>query len=563
MSWFFGYTGNYNGKVENSLKLLNPGSYRTHSGEGIKILFSRSGKNLLSNFSDNTGMIICGILLTNDEHCTPDFINNLLHKKAYDGHYAGISFTGSSTTLFNDGLGLRDIYYIQTEGNTVFSTRQDFITRLIEMPEINVDEFSSLWVLPHKISWGSLIKGIKRLGPGGYLTIEKGEHSFKRNAWNPDRYTATPEDFRDALEKAALFPAGKNNKINLGLSGGIDSRVLLQILCSSDYSDWTTHTFGHKAMPDAELSERITSELKIKHYFLEQKSLTAFDILNNKLYPQLELSSPIAGMINYSFFKYLDETGYTIIDGGNGEIFRRAFLNRFLLTAKDTLMNKDIEGIYNHLKREKADIFSEAFNTELKGKACSAIADFMDEMKSPGETGAELWADLFFIKTKAAAISGPSQAILDDIAVSYMPFVQASVMNSGFALNPDERNNGRLFMKLITSGKANLKKFPLVKDNIYYPFTTSLFLSRVIQKAKRKLGYVYNDNSKINAILLLEEFAKDRLNSQDVKSFAMYDYSKLNRLVTGFYDDKRTELFSQVDWWLSFEIWRERLGNKL
>jgi hypothetical protein len=559
MSWFLGYTGENNSKIESYIKSALPGKFEHYKKDNLKIWYSKNRRNFLSFICGSEAVFLSGIVLSETNNCFPS------PDTCTEGHYACTLLKDSAVYLFNDQHGMRDIYYIKEGQNILFSTRIDFISSYLSRVEVNLEELSTLWLLPHQIIPGTKIKGINKLGPGGCLLIKDKNTSLTRKSWLPD-FTkhCSVEEFLSDLKRITLFPLSMGNKINLGLSGGIDSRVLLRFLLTAKKENWATHTFGNEHLPDVKSAEKITDGLGIKHYFLQQQTASPAEIINNRLYQLLELSVPIGGMINYAFFKELDSEGYTIIDGGNGELFRRALFNKFLLSGKKALLNKNTETIFNLLKREKADFFNESVNKILKEHALKCLGELLDQFPSPLETGAENWIDMFFVKTSFPNYSGPSQNILDTVSTAYMPFAQNSVLNSGFGLDYSERKNGRLFISIIRQD-PRLSKYSLVKDHIYYPFGMGFVPSKIYLKIKKKSGMFYRDNTKFKIISSLKEYALDKINSTDVKNFELYDIRKTADIINGFYLMKKTELLNQADWWLSFEIWRDglELSNSL
>ncbi|MEJ2615303.1 MAG: hypothetical protein P8Z35_10105, partial [Ignavibacteriaceae bacterium] len=169
--------------------------------------------------------------------------------------------------------------------------------------------------------------------------------------------------------------------------------------------------------------------------------------------------------------------------------------------------------------------------------------------------GIENWLDTFFIKTKVANISGPSQTLLDNICRAFMPFIQPLVLDKGFSMGFSDKKNGRLFWQIINQGKK-LNRYPLVKDQIIYPFRSNLLFVRLYQKFKRKLGLVHQDNIQYELLLKLKDFVLDRISSQEVKNFDLYDHKKVTNLASEFYKGNNS-LINDLIWWITFDIWRE------
>ena len=572
MSWFIGYTGKKNPILGQYISSLNLESTKEIKTENLSLIFGGKKENLFYNINpDSTGWIVSGIPI-HFEGCNSRFIKiNYLEKilsdtelnlKDINGHFAGIKWDKEKVTFFNDQLGLRDIYYLQFNSNFLFSTRMDWAAKFNKFNQIDFENFSTNWILPHQISWESIIKNAEKLKPGQTIIILREKLQKNELPWNPD-FTgkSTPEDFLKTLNGFIKLPL-ENEKVNLGLSGGIDSRILLQLIFNNNIKNFGSHTFGNQLTADGQIAKRITDDYKIEHYFFTVSFRNEEQLIKN-LYDnisQLGLSSSIFDTLNYPFYQQLNDLKYVIIDGAYGEIFRRAYLNRFLILGRKALLNKDAETIFNLLKNQKSDIFNDEISKQLEYSAINQITNVLNILPDPKIIGIENWLDTFFIRTKVANISGPSQTYLDNICRAFMPFIQPSVLTCGFSLNINEKKNGRLFLDIINEGKM-LKKYPLVKDQIIYPFSSNIFFTRMYQKMKRKMGLIHSASTKIELLSILKNFTFDKINSGDVRNYDLYNYNKVSDLATNYYKGN-TSLADKLIWWISFEIWRENYNIK-
>ncbi len=565
MSWFIGYTGKDNPILNEYILSLNLGQDEV-TNENLKLVCSAKGKNISFSFNDDSsGWIISGMSISIEEN---KFIKKheweeLLSKKHFnlkniDGHFAGLKWDNEKIIFFNDQLGLRDIYFLKVNSNYLFSTRLDWIAKFNNENKINFNEFSTNWLLPHQISWQSIIDDVIMLNPGGIIKITSGILEKKNSPWMPDfNLNSKSDDFLNVLNNFIKLTDSENEKINLGLSGGIDSRVLLQALFNNNINTFGTHTFGSILTADGKIAEKIVKDYNLLHRFFsfsfpekEQLLKYLFESVS-----QLGLSASIYETLNYPFYEQLSNQNYIVLDGAYGEIFRRAYLNRFLILGKSALLNKDAGAIFKLLKRSKADIFNEEINKRLEISAVNQLAKILEILPGADSIGIENWLDTFFIKTKVANISGPSQTLLDNISRAFMPFIQPAVLDKGFGLDFSEKKNGRLFWQIINHGKE-LNKYPLVKDQIIYPFSSNLLFVRLYQKFKRKLGLVYKDNIQYELLVKLKDFVLDRISSQDVKYFDLYDHKKVSNLASDFYNGNNS-LINDLTWWITFDIWRE------
>lgn len=568
MSWFIGYTGKNNPILNEYISSLNLIQKNEINNENMRLVYGGKKENLISSLTANSnGWIVCGIPVSSNADKFKYMEKNdwetilsgrELNFKKINGHFTGVIWTCETITFFNDPLGLRNIYFLKVNSNYFFSTRLDWIATFNKDNKINIDHFSTNWILPHQISWASILENVIILNPGGIIKISSGTFEKKNSSWMPDfNLNSKPEEFIDALNSFIKLPSSGSENINLGLSGGIDSRVLLQVLFNNKINTFGTHTFGNPHTADGKIAKEIVNDYKIEHRFFPV-SLPDTDLLLKYLYDsisQLGLSASIYEILNYPFYEQLSSQNYIIIDGAYGEIFRRAYLNRFLILGKNALLNKDAESIFKLLRRSKSDIFNDTLNKQLEISAVNKVSDILEILPGADSIGIENWLDTFFIKTKVANISGPSQTLLDNICKAFMPFIQPLVLDKGFSLDFSEKKNGSLFWQIINQGKE-LNRYPLVKDQIIYPFSSNLLFVRLYQKLKRKMGLVYKDNIQHELLIKLKDFVLDRVNSRKVKNFDLYDYKKILNLSSGFYNGNNS-LINDLTWWVTFDIWRE------
>ncbi len=70
------------------------------------------------------------------------------------------------------------------------------------------------------------------------------------------------------------------------------------------------------------------------------------------------------------------------------------------------------------------------------------------------------------------------------------------------------------------------------------------------------MGFVHTDGVRTEFLDRLRPYVLDTVRSNVVQSCDLYDRARLSRIIESYYGG-RTELASQVDWWLAFEEWRQ------
>mgnify|MGYP000420824340 CR=1 FL=1 len=97
-----------------------------------------------------------------------------------NGHFAIANCTYGQVELYTDPLGLRNIYIYSSESFTLFSTRLDWIKKLIPDTEIDWKKFGSRWLAINQFSNDSFLSGVNRLSQEGYACIkDQGLKSLK------------------------------------------------------------------------------------------------------------------------------------------------------------------------------------------------------------------------------------------------------------------------------------------------------------------------------------------------------------------------------------------------
>jgi hypothetical protein len=181
-------------------------------------------------------------------------------------------------------------------------------------------------------------------------------------------------------------------------------------------------------------------------------------------------------------------------------------------------------------------------------------------MPAVKDIGIEHWLDLFMIRIHLVK-TAVEQSRSDRMLVNYMPSVQPSVLKKVFELPVKERNN-KLFYKIIKDFSPSLSKIPLVKGDVTYPFGLGNLSSSLLVKLKSKLRLGYKDDLLIRFLGTLSEYAQETIISQDFISCEYYDHNKIRNMVEEFYREKNLALANDVNWWLTFELWRKTIQSK-
>jgi hypothetical protein len=400
-----------------------------------------------------------------------------------------------------------------------------------------------------------MLKNIHRVGPGGNATIVPTTFSSEHKHWLPDSSAASDKPI-DTVLKPYLLPQKENFNITFGLSGGLDSRVLLA-LYAEQRNSIALHLFGHPEDADIQIAKQIAREEGLRQAYYHKPIPSANELLTTlpEYVGQVCLVAPVSSYLKLRYYPQLHSENKIIIDGAWGEILRRQLFIRLGLRGKKGVLTGDPRQIYNHVKFEHASIFTKDITKQMKQGFENQIAGLWQEMPEISEIGFENFIDLFAICTHLPNDSGPEQSRMDSEILSYMPYIQPSFLDVVFQVPIYLKRNGKLSRQLIRKYWASLTKYPLVKAGITYPFSLSRIPAVLWMKTKSKLWGGYHDLLQLEFLRHMSEFIHDTIHSTEVKTFPAYDHRAIVDLVDQFYLGKK-ELASKLDWFLTFELWR-------
>lgn len=258
---------------------------------------------------------------------------NFLDIKNLNGHFTILRYENGSVEFFSDRVGLRTLYFAETNRGLVFSSRLSWITKFTEQSSISWQHFGSRWLCGQPFSYAVPLKDIKKLPPNGTAIFKQSKLSIRFESWiKPSIDRTTSIEAMEMLQKIITIP-GK--KIKLGFSGGLDSRVLLSFLRGSK-ANFSTYAFGLPSEPDIQLAKRICHEQKIPFTLLHEQFPTQSECLSlfNQAVQQSNLTGSASSSARLRWYPHLKENNSVIIDGGNGEIARRQFFTLLKFRAK-------------------------------------------------------------------------------------------------------------------------------------------------------------------------------------------------------------------------------------
>ncbi len=478
-----------------------------------------------------------------------------------NGHFFCLIWQEEHIRFFTDALGLRTIFLRENGQGLFFSSRLDWLNQTRQSAEINPAAFGSHWLAFNALrSDQALTTGVCRLGPGSVASFDLSGLKITQQRWSIVPVDSAEKQLNSKLD--TIFESLSSRPVSLGLSGGLDSRLLLSIALKGGHPALSTHVFGPQDHPDVEIAQQITAKFTVPHkpfsdFHGDTSELAArageYCCVTNAI-------APASTAMRLAHYHELQQAEKFVIDGGFGEIGRRQFLNRLRFEQGSKLQQPDFVKIFACLRYERGNFLHPDFRVALEKAALEELQYEWQNMPDIAEIPLHDFLDLFALRSRLPNYYAYEQARLDTIVPNLMPFAQPKIISLLLNLPLNARQNSALFRKLLRQNCNRLTSFPLVKGTATYPFSCGTISAKIWTQTKVKLRLTFVDKLQFDFLLQLREFVHDLVRSQEIRQNPLYNKNALDELVREFYRGNNAKA-TELDWWLALEFWRQ--GNKI
>lgn len=477
-----------------------------------------------------------------------------------EGHYAALRWKGHVLDCFTDVFGLRMVYFSRRGDTVMFSTRADWLSRLMGGTTINFREFGSHWMLFNQHSYASLLDGITRTGPKAVVRLSGSAFEMQHEEWSLPDSPSREEELTAAVASILNIRLRDGQKFTVGVSGGIDSRVLLALALTQRREPLDMIVYGHPDEPDVVIARQIAGRIGLRQEYLHEEIPTAEECLRrlSEFVPGNYLTAPASSVIKLGYYSAMHSQHRFLLDGGMGEIVRRQYLKHLAILGKRKLLRKDAAGIVQFLEFGRAPVFTgEAVATMQEG-ILQETQRMLETMPDPSSVSTHDYVDLMAVRYRFPNFGGYEQCRIDGQVASISPYLQPSVVRFALGLPLRERRNGKLFRRLVRTHAPALARYPLVKGGTTVPFCLGSLTSTAWMRLQTRLRMHFVDPTPAAFLHTIEPFVQDIARSSSVRTYGAYDHTAILRLVDGFYRGQM-ELTRELDWWVAFEVWRTSL----
>lgn len=545
MSWFIGYTGIISNEIMRKFEKYF-GNDRIIAKDTFRIAFN--GKNI--NYEND--FLAAGIFTDSAQRIisNPIFENVNKFRENYKGNYACVTFDNDKLLIFNDLLGIRELFIYKNEEFVVFATSPELIAKLIGF-KLNFESFAGRWLLENQFGYSSLYAGIQRLTSNSVIEIPLKNHQSSIISLEKFNYSINDEDASELIIRKLKALAESNSKIIFMLSGGIDSRYLLALSLKSRI-EFETMTIGPNEHPDNKFAKILSDKYQISH-----KNIP---ILNDsekliKLLPEFVVKSRFFASASELNRKYIyeeyDFDGAIIIDGSFGEILRRGMYNKLQYQSLSDFKSKNKTRLAGCLSFYKADIFTNEISELLQRNAENQIAASIQDFDFQNNPEIPYWLDMLSVREKLLNFNALEQNRIDSLAMNYCPFSQIDVINAAFSMEMKQRKDARYIKKFIKNNYPELAEIPLVKGNVTVPFGGKTLTNKIIGKIKIKFGMKYKDESTVDFLKTVKDYGISHI--ELLKNYDFVDKNKLDNYISKYKNDDYSIALS-LDWILTLAI---------
>ena len=170
--------------------------------------------------------------------------------------------------IYNDIYSFRKHYFSIIKTNLIFSSDIEFISNHLATKTLNIEHIKKNLNLPrfieientfineiNQFSTSSIISSDLEVVKYSYERVEK---KFSKNL------TTNPTEFLTTI-KNRIISTHENDEILLLLSGGLDSRFLLEIFKEIDIGVQTA-TYGNQHSDEVEIAKKVANKNKVNHF---------------------------------------------------------------------------------------------------------------------------------------------------------------------------------------------------------------------------------------------------------------------------------------------------------
>jgi len=405
-----------------------------------------------------------------------------------------------SCIIFNDRFASRNLFISKKNNKLYFGSEiKSILVHLNKAPEICNEGLLEFFAFSHNLKNNTIFNGITAITPASIIEITN--NSFQlNNYWQLNfKYEdfnkkTAPEEMASALYKAAKKRYTGKKKIGLGLSGGLDSRVIA-VTIPKDVRPIFARTYGSKDSIEVKVASDLARVLEFNHYIHTPKEV----LFSSFLYPSVwrtECSVHFTGLKSIvEHYNLKDQVLYNL-GGQFGDVLTGKQLRPFMFFKykKEDFINRIFEHYtsytYKNINKLK-QVFEDNF---FKNSIARLIENFKKSfLEIEAENNADLY-DIWDLKNRQARFTFSSGRVDNYIFQKIKLFTDYYYVDTALKVPPIHRFGQNLYKKMIAT------QFPEIS-----------FIPNANTRKKIKKSYISNTFDLVNQYM----FKSSRINSNN------------------------------------------------
>jgi asparagine synthetase B (glutamine-hydrolysing) len=362
-----------------------------------------------------------------------------------------------------DRSGLQHLY-VRDEPGALWIASSSLALAAVAPTDVDVDAVAEWLSVGHFISDRTLLRAIRKLGPGERLTIAGGE--VRRSAaWRPvaASFTGDPTGAYVASLVRSVRASHSGKAVALELTGGLDTRVLLAVHLARGLPihAWT---IGQDGCDELRTIERLRRRFAFSHRSVPVPPSFARRLPD--LVPDFhELSDGEVSSLEYAplllaFEQGVAEGRHASITGGGAEL-ARGFYFGVLGSDGRAVRGVPVEALHRKVTRYTEGV-AELIRPELHSDPIAAslrvIEDFV--RSSEGQTPGSILED-FYLRTRMQRFAGRNTTTTGAFYRQAAPFFDDELVDLVFSLPHESKRDGQVVRDAIARLCPGLTRVPL------------------------------------------------------------------------------------------------------
>lgn len=398
------------------------------------------------------------------------------------GEYAVARLYSDGTLeAFGDPAGLHQLFHAG-QGRAIVASRAAFVAALAG--ERTPERDSALWLgtIGYRVGQESGWAGVRQLGQGATLIADaSGTRVAHPPLTLPETRGFDPDLLAEGLEqaKAAIRLAAADGSLDLPITGGKDSRVILAIALAAGLRDrLTLFTRGYAGHPDVVVGAAIADRIGVPH----RREPPLGSDLPADLGPQAFLArlrtiafQTDGGMGGWDNVLGSEIGRGTIVSGHLGEVLK-AYAKRPPEDTLDPASMVRLQAPFDPL---------ELLRPAARERLTAALGRQMDEARAAGAEEADL-PDLFYWRNRVPNWLGGIRGVKSFERQPLLPWGVPALMQLAFRMTAAERKAELAHHKLVEAAAPELLDLPFAHQS-WHPSLGSPMAAPVLAAADAPL----------------------------------------------------------------------------